>query len=694
MRHIAFLAILPFVLLSAGCPKADDEFPLPTEITDGISNITKKYPAKFAGKISDEAQELFRKNSDIPSDVFFSVLETGFDKYKFDAKQREYWYKRQFSAFQEYRKILENAPRGKFDRLLAMLGNFTKDNIENWFDSFDELRIELEELEGKMMSHPKDEFDFAMSLIDYTDADYFRFSVIKAKKWLDVFDGMRDIERRFGNPEVFMALKEEYQKRFKDNPDSVLSAFYSQLDAYEKLKYYYRRGIPAAEIAEAKENLAREYPLDFPKQWVELESYSFAKPPAEKPQSRPVSIVTKRTVSRPAAKPRPATKPVSIPIVKSKYDPEKIARECSFVQRNIDGSTDVALLISVNGTAFVICPKTFIPLRMPIRFSNTVGTIVCSKGIVSDDYPVLFMIPDSVPQDFKPLEAVSQSDIPSLYEAQLVMLSASGGGWDARKISLKSEDMRYMRFSINSGIQEGAFVVDVDRRKLVSTALRFYEFGYVSNGKIGNVIGHETSEIPDYTNVVRMFSGNVAAAVSSPRSMCNFIRFSNLNTWRKFDIRKYLIQKNAVRLYTDKNNEYIRFFITRRFQDALDSPRLRYIAAKYEKYFQTNLGEEAFIQHYRNFITDLLRDMDFSMMRLPDTSFNNIYSIYKGEIAYQIALRQSMRNYLQEFARDGNLKAFADGSLRRTRTYVERTTTTTRVNGNRTTTINRYTTSE
>ena len=286
---------------------------------------------------------------------------------------------------------------------------------------------------------------------------------------------------------------------------------------------------------------------------------------------------------------------------------------------------------------------------------------MCSKGIVSDDYPVLFMIPDSVPQEFKPLEAVSQNDIPSLYKTPLVMLSASDGGWSTQQISLKSEDMRYMRFSINLGIQEGAFVIDTNTRKLVSTAVRFYEFGYVSNGKIGNVIGHETSEIPDYTNVVRMFSGNVEAAVRKPRSMCNFIRFSNLNTWKKFDIRKYLIQKNAVCLYTDKNNEYIRFFITRRFQDALDSPRLRQIARKYEKYFQTNLGEEAFIQHYSNFITDLLRDMDFSMVLLPDTSFNNIYSIYKGEIAYQIALRQSMRNYLFEFKKDGNLKAFADG---------------------------------
>lgn len=688
MRHITVFSILLFMLLSAGCPKTEEEFPLPQEITDGISNITKKYPKKFAEKISDEADALFRKNSDTPANVFFAVFETGFDKYRFDAKRRENWYKRQFYAFQEYRRILADAPRGKFDRLHAMLGEITKDNVESWFDSFDELRVKLEELEEKMETHPKDEFDFVASLIDYSDVDYFRFSTIKAQKWLDVFDGERDIEKRFGNPEIFMALKEEYKKHFKDNPDSVLSAFYSQIDAYERLKNYYRKGVSAVEIAEAKAKLAKEYPLDFPKQWVEMESYSFAKPAAQKPQPAPAPIATKRTV------PRAVPRTVAKPLPKAKYDPVEIARECAFVQRNIDGSSDVALLISVNGTAFVVCPKTFIPLRMPIRFSNSAGTIVCSKGIISDDYPVLFMIPDSVPQEFKPLEAVSQSDIPSLYKAQLVMVSASDNGWYTQQISLKSEDMRYMRFDINSGIQEDAFVVDVNTRKLVSTALKFYEFGYVSNGKIGNVIGHETSEIPDYTSVVRMFSGNVAAAVNAPRSMCSFIRFSNLNTWKKFDIRKFLIQKNAVRLYTDKNNEYIRFFITRRFQDALDSPRLRYIAAKYEKYFQQNLGEEAFIQYYRNFITDLLRDMDFSMMRLPDTSFNNIYSIYKGEIAYQIALRQSMRNYLSEFARDGNLKAFADGRFHRTRTYVERETTTTRVNGNRTTTINRRTVSE
>ena len=273
MRHITVFSILLLMLLSAGCPKTEDKFPLPTEITEGISNITKKYPKNFAEKISDEADELFRKNSDVPADIFFAVFETGFDKYKYDAKQRERWYKRQFYAYQQYRQILENAPRGKFDRLHAMLGNITKDNVESWFDSFDELRVKLEELEERMQTHPKDEFDFAMSLIDYTDTDYFRFSTIKVQKWLDVFDGEREIEKRFGNPEVFMALKEEYKKHFKDNPDSVLSAFYSQIDAYEKLKNYYRKGVSAAEIAEAKEKLAREYPLDFPKQWVELESY-------------------------------------------------------------------------------------------------------------------------------------------------------------------------------------------------------------------------------------------------------------------------------------------------------------------------------------------------------------------------------------------------------------------------------------
>ena len=42
----------------------------------------------------------------------------------------------------------------------------------------------------------------------------------------------------------------------------------------------------------------------------------------------------------------------------------------------------------------------------------------------------------------------------------------------------------------------------------------------------------------------------------------------------------------------------------------------------------------------------------------------SVYSIYREELAYQMALRKSLYNYMKEFLRDGNITAFIKEGIR------------------------------
>ena len=145
-----------------------------------------------------------------------------------------------------------------------------------------------------------------------------------------------------------------------------------------------------------------------------------------------------------------------------------------------------------------------------------------------------------------------------------------------------------------------------------------------------------------------------------------FIRISNLKNWARLDVPAFWRQKNIVRKYTDANNEYLKFFISPSYMNAIRSARISNIVKRYKKDFEErNLSRDSFLRRYEAFIIDVLQSMRIDANRFGNSSFtpNSIYSIYRGEFEYQMALRNAMHDYIREYIKDGNISAFIDRGI-------------------------------
>lgn len=361
---------------------------------------------------------------------------------------------------------------------------------------------------------------------------------------------------------------------------------------------------------------------------------------------------------------------------------KRIFAESIFSKRGAENEIHAAVLVKMNGKTVVLATKEFIPEKFPVVFANGRGKIKCSKGYISEELPILMLIPDEEPEGFTPLELVTRGESQNITDKNLFMIAPDRGGYCGMTVSVFSEDEKYLnltsatapsvtrrtnvrplgragdKFLVSvteiADVGDNAIVIDIDSKKLVSMAVRVYNPGVFSHhGKTGSIIGHEKMEIPDFTTFVRQFDGAVNKTFI-PFSSIRFVRAGAMENWKPLDIKKFSEQKNEIRIFTDENNDFLMFFKSNTFAEALRSRRLCSIAERYRKpLLQDRLSRESYERSYRGYMIEVSYAIKRSMQKYIEPE--KFYSIYRQELLYQLKLRQSMSDYISESVKDQNV---------------------------------------
>lgn len=609
---------------------------------------------------------------DIPAEVSAKIEAAAKRNFPSNPQLAKHWSEKQVAAYKEFSSFVPSIPVEEYSKIVRYAQSIAGDDYVALNSEIGEMVREAELLKSRTGSLPADEHAFIKGLFDDENVMEYRAAMRSAIEWSGVFEDMRYLQKRFDEKD-FDALKKSYMETSRRSPETVMSKFYAQSRARDFVANFTYRTVPPAEMANVKARFAEKHPSDFVAQKREIEKYNWHKLGEELAQAK-----------LPKAAPNP-----------NQTKAAQIFRDCVFTKRGEGDDIDVAVLVKLQGKTAILCSKNFIPQKMPVVFGNSRGRIVCSRAMISEDYPIIALFPDEEPKMFEPIEVISAAESANIDKKDLYMIAPNRGGFMGKGLRVFSEDSQFLNLAeadvpqttrsvtvkaldrkaekimINIldkySVGENALVFEPKSRKLVSLALRYYSYGMIDmGGRTGNVLGHEKMQIPDFVGFVRQFDGSVGATAYAPTSSVRFVRLTALTRWSKLDVAKFWQQKNLIRKYTDTNNDYLKFLIRGNYGDALRSARISRIAQKYKNDFETrSLSRDSFERRYESFIIEILHSMRTDMYKMGDISLNskNVYSIYRGELQYQIALRESMYNYMKEYIKDGNITAFIDNGL-------------------------------
>ncbi len=621
--------------------------------------------------------------ADVPKEVVDSIKAKASANFSSDKTVEQAYVRRQIAAYRLLTRYMPAIPAERYSKILKYGKEMAGDDYVMVLSEVEEMSENYMRLAGKLESLSKDDADFIKSFFDDKSVVDYKNNLSLAFDWCDTISRLEEMRTKMPKDD-FEHLKKRFMSAYKRSPNDVVSAFDAQRRMAEAVSAFKRGGVPESEMAKVKQKIAGDFPYDYDKQYKQLRNYDFSQ------------IIEKAKEGELGTTEEVAYKKNQ---KKLRSEAEDIFRECVFTQHGQGDKINVAVLVKLNGQTAVICTKDFVPHKMPVVFGNSRGMIKCSKAYVSEEFPLIMMIPDKEPEMFTPIEIISAKEAVDLPDKELYLIAPHEGGFTGRSIKVFSEDIKFLNFAekdtpktkrsmdfkrldrkgskflINIrdqfDIGENAVVFDAKSRKLVSVALRYYDAGMIDfAGKTGNIMGYENAPVPDFVNFIRMFDGNVQRTSYAPPSQIRFVRLTALDKWRRFDVKEFWAQKNAIRKYTDANNDYMKFVFSENGYFAVDtalrSTRLSRIAMRYQKDFKSSMSDSNFRLRYESFIVDILNSMRMDMNKAGNSSYTpmSVYSIYREELAYQMALRKSLYNYMKEFLRDGNITAFIKEGIR------------------------------
>ena len=638
--------IIPIVLIPLlfSCLKKNDEVEadsvsngnLPQSVSLKIKTLSEKYFGNnpLTAKLWREEQEkayleIAASVFDIPAAVYIEILGMAEAEFPEDYKIQKTFILRQVSAYKKIEARKAEVPLAQFD--------FAKDKAKSAYphDYVEQLKVF-----GKWEE------------------------VYKARQ--KVSDGMSADERK----------NFEKTSDFGLDADKTLAHLKGEIEARNKMESAELPSqISSNEAKNMREYCARKHPGNYSAQMTEynmmlarLRSDSSLTPTSV--LSINAEVHTNERLRTPESETEHKLADVA----------ENAFRNSVFTKRGKENDIMLAVLANMKGKTVVICSRGFVD-TLPVVLSNSSGKIKCSRAYVSKEFPTVILIPDEEPKNFKPMEIASPSDTADLPGRPMFAIGPRRGGIEAGMVEIFSEDMLYInlrsgyspnvrhytvtRVANRAGTRfmastteyipfgENSLLIDPESGKLVSFALRIYSPGILEEtGRTGSIIGYERSEFPDFNTIVRQFDGNTRSA--KPFSSIRYARISAMESWEKFDIRVLEEQKTALRKFTDANNDFLKFFMENSFQDALKSRRLGNIAEKFRKeLLEKRLSRATYERVYRNYMIDVQFAMRREMIQYPNA--DKFYSIYRGEMQYQINLRQAMFKYISELVKDENI---------------------------------------
>ncbi len=584
---------------------------------------------------------------DIPQNVIASLKITAQKNFPSNEDLANNWIERQVQAYKKLSEYIPAIPASDYSRILKYAKEVEGDNYVAVYSFATEMVKAYEDLVSRLSVMSAEDIAFVKSLFEDTNAIEFKIAVKKASDWIDVINDLQHAKGKFSDTD-FKAIKQQLMQKYKHAPQQVLDVFYAQIRAQEKVKAFYLREADAKKLEALKAQLSEKYPQDFIRQIDELEHCNIALllPDEQEEVVDPVQKANKQLA-------------------------EKIFRNCVFTKYSETGQVSLAILVKMRGRTAVICSKEFIPRKMPVYFGSSVGHIKCSSAYVSEKHPLIILFPDKEPMSFAPLEIASETELNA--ESQLYMVSPLKNGFEGATVKLTSKDSNFFKFEKTENaksasrlkdINDFSFVVDSKTGKLVSVALRYVDYGIAdAKGNSKNIFTGANVKIPSFAKFAKNLDAGEAYLNGSS---LRFVRMSALKDWQKFDTLVLLRQKDFVRKYSEVNKDFFEFFTKNSFSVALRSARLSSVAAKYRRSFEgEKLSADAFNTRYTAFVKDMLKSMASDIHRFSgfNVASGNLYSVYQNEIAYQVAFRVAMYNYLTQYFEENSIDRYIKTGL-------------------------------
>lgn len=585
------------------------------------------------------------------------------DKYLKNASPiaKKAWIDRQLASYDAINSIVPDVSVQTFDAIKTAA---LADNKGNWIDAHKQILAQLaavENLTAMKKSVPPAQFDFAERVVKSLYPSNFAVQANEIQKWCSFYNtiGSADV---FSPAEV-EALKERVISEIAGQGNVAASQWFGrQVLAKRRLAALIAKAdeTAAARISE----IAVENPADFEKQYALVSEVSR-------------SAAAGANVAGKGAK--AAEEASENAQIRKSLDKSRFS---IFTTRGLDGRMTTAVLVKLHGKPVVLCNKDFFDGKLPFRISNSVGEFTCSRAYISRDYPLIMLMPDSLPKEFVPFEVVSAEEMPSLIDKRIFMFAPAGAGLTRTFVRIFSEDQKYLNLTsdtapritkdrdvkrldrngdkllltttISVDVGANSIVIDPDTKKVVSMAFRKYNPGVLSwTGKTGSVVGHENMLIPDTDTFVRQFDGTVKAA-ETPDSSIQFIRMTALDNWTIFDSKTAASQKTLLRKFTDDNNDFLMFFKRNLFGDMLRSRTLGQVAEKYRRsLLNERMDRNMYERIYRRYMLDVLYAIRRELSRYPNC--DAFYPIYRDEMEYQVALRKAMSDYLADIVKRADI---------------------------------------
>lgn len=577
---------------------------------------------------------------------------------------QEEWVSKQYGAYEELSKFIPDMPLNEYTALRNRAeAKYPSDYVAR-LKYMSEQTNAYYRLKQIRVSFSDKQWDEIYALVDAVAPDNYIEKIRLLHDWKYAMSAINARKHYFSTQEID-AFYADLCKNYPDKPRKFVEHYENCAVAKYKFDRFVITGVKKDVQDDVKKLILKKTELSYPQKYTELQTVLTQ---IKKDPSVASKILNKKITTDESAELRNRA--------------EEIFRQSIFTKRGAEEEIYTAALVKMNGKVVVLATKHFIPEKFPVVFANSRGKIVCSKGYISDSHPMILLIPDEVPSNFTPIEVVSNEDSLALFDRELFMIAPAQGGFISSPVSVFSEDNDYLNLTAATNpstsystsvkplgrngqrllisivekvkVGENSVVIDSKTGKLVSMAVRVYNAGVISHfGKTGNVIGHENFAIPDFSTFVRQFDGTVNKT-DAPRSSIRFVRMTAFENWKLLDVEKFQKQKNEIRLFTDDNNDFLMFFKSNMFNEALRSRRLGRIAERYRKpLLYDNITRDSFERYYRNYMIDVAYALKRELAG--NKNEKEFYSIYRQEYKYQNALREAMYKYISEGLEDKNI---------------------------------------
>ncbi len=608
-------------------------------------------PESVAKTISDNAQKYFANSP---------------------AHKKRYMQK-QVDAYNEIQNAQINLPAETYAKILAQAeSKFAADYIErkNWLFA---QTLSCANLNEYKLSYPQQVYNETVSVLEkfYKD-DFFKMEN-NFSEWASFLSRDLDPKKALSKDELAQLKKRaiENSKGIASNAKAYADA---QVAAARRLASI---GAPKASLKNDFDSLRdfvrAKYPNEYEKQLAEFE-IGIKEIIANDRQIR--SQIKAEKVRRNNLRLRE-----NETLVAESYSKkiESVFQTSIFTRRGKLENVYTAVLTKIGGHPVILCTQEFLEGRLPVKISNSLGEIVCSRALISKDCPLIALIPDSLDKAFIPLKIMEKFSPDA--EKDLCLVSHDSGAIKVGYVRIFSEDDKYFnlvfgkipRFERDVAIKpisrdgtkfmstvsqtvpgiSQSIIIDPENMTVISMAVNRYNSGVIDySGKTGSIIGHEDMDLPDYNTLVRQFDSSLKS--EKPFGTIDFLRLNNLKEWSKFSMQELERQKTEIRRYTDLNNDFLVFFKRNLYGYAMRSGALGAIAEKHSiNLLKRKMSKEMYVKCYRNYMLDVLMELKRNMLTPVDV--DRYYSVYRNALRYQINLRKAMAEYVSEGIKDYNI---------------------------------------